>query len=66
MDTKQKRKCQVLTDEKLDDTEVSFQHAPRKSLKHLAQETGVSKSSSRRAIQLLQLRSYKPTAIQAL
>jgi hypothetical protein len=38
----------------------------RKSLKRLAQGTGVSKSSARRATQLLKLRPYKTTAIHAL
>jgi hypothetical protein len=63
---KQKHKCHVLTNENLDDTEARFQHTPRKSLKRLAQETGVSKSSARRATQLLKLRPHKTTAIHAL
>jgi transposase len=49
MDKKAKHKRRVLTEEKLDDTEVRLDHAPRKSLKRLAQETGVSKSSARMA-----------------
>jgi DeoR/GlpR family transcriptional regulator of sugar metabolism len=40
----------VLTEEKLDDIGARLEHTPRKSLKRLAQETGVSKSSARRAI----------------
>jgi hypothetical protein len=36
----------VLT-EKLDDLEARLEHTPRKSLKCLAQETGVSKSGAR-------------------
>jgi hypothetical protein len=43
----------VLTEEKLDDTGARLEIAPRKSLKHIAQETGASKSSTRMAIQLL-------------
>jgi transposase len=39
---KQKHKPRVLTEEKFDDIEVRLEHTPRKSLKHLAQETGVS------------------------
>jgi hypothetical protein len=35
------------------------EHIPRKSLKHLAQVTGVSKSITRTATQLLKLRPYK-------
>jgi hypothetical protein len=34
----------VLTEEKLDDIGVRLEHTPRKSLKRLAQETGVSTS----------------------
>jgi hypothetical protein len=55
----------VLTEEKLDDIEARFEHTPRKSLKRLAQETGVSKSSARTATQLLKLGPYK-TAIHVL
>jgi biotin operon repressor len=59
---KQKHKHQVLT-EKLGDIGARLEHMPRKSLKHLAQETGMSKSSARRATQLLKLRPYKTTVI---
>jgi ribosomal protein L35 len=61
---KQKHKRHVLTEEKVDDTEAKLEHTPRKSLKHLAQETGVSKSNARRVTQLLKLRPYKTTVIQ--
>jgi hypothetical protein len=43
----------VLTEEKLDDTGAMLEHTPRKSLKHLAQVTGVLKSSTRTATRLL-------------
>jgi hypothetical protein len=56
----------VLTEEKLDDREARLEHAPSKSLKCLAQETGGSKSSARMATQLLKLRPYKTTVIHAL
>jgi hypothetical protein len=46
LDKKQKHKRQVLTEEKLDDIGAGTEHTPRKSLKCLAQETGVSKSSA--------------------
>jgi hypothetical protein len=46
IDKKQKHKCQVLTEEKLN----AIGARPRKSLKHLVQETGVPKSTARRAI----------------
>jgi hypothetical protein len=36
----------VLTEEKLDDVGARLEHIPRKSLKRLAQETGVSRSSA--------------------
>jgi hypothetical protein len=44
----------VLT-EKFDDVWARLEHTPIKSLKLLSQETGVSKSSARRATQLLKL-----------
>jgi hypothetical protein len=54
-DKEQKHKCRVLTEEKLE----AIRARPRKSLKCLAQETGVSKPSARTATQLLKLRPYK-------
>jgi hypothetical protein len=66
IDKKQKCKCQVLTEVKLDDTRARLGHTSRKSLKHLDQETEVSKSSARTATQLLKLRSYKTTVIHTL
>jgi hypothetical protein len=42
------------------------EHAPIKSLKRLAQESGVSKSSARRATQLLKLTPNKTPVIHAL
>jgi hypothetical protein len=53
----------VLTEEKLDDTGASLEHSHRKQPEHLAQETGVSKSSARRATKFLKLRPYKTTGI---
>jgi hypothetical protein len=50
----------------LDDIAARIEHTPRKSLKSLTQETGVSKSSARRAKKLLKLRPYKTTVIHAL
>jgi hypothetical protein len=47
-DKKMKRKYQVLT-EKLDDIGTRLECTPRKSLKHLDEETGVSKSSAKTA-----------------
>jgi hypothetical protein len=62
-DKEQKRKRRVLTDEKLHATGARLEHTPRKSLKRLAQDTGVSQSSVRGATQFLKLRLYKTTAI---
>jgi hypothetical protein len=61
IDKKWKHKHWVLSEEKLDDIGARLVHTPRKSLKHPAQETKVSKSSARRATQLLKLKSYKTT-----
>jgi hypothetical protein len=58
MDKKQKQR-QVLTEEKLDDIVPRLEHTLRKSLKRLAQETGVSKSNAKTTTQLLKLRPYK-------
>jgi hypothetical protein len=52
IEKKQKHKRPVLT-EKLDDIGARLEHTPRKSLKRLAQETEVSKSSVRMETQLL-------------
>jgi hypothetical protein len=53
IDKKQKHKRRVLTEDKLDDRGAKLEHTPRKSLKRLAQETGVSKSNARTATQLM-------------
>jgi hypothetical protein len=65
-DKKQKHKFRVLTEEALDDIRARLEYTPSKSPKHLAQETGVSKSSVGMATQLLKLKPYKPTVIHAL
>jgi hypothetical protein len=56
----------MLTEEKFDDIRARLKHTPRKSLKRLAHETGMSKSSARKSIQLLKLRPCKTTVIHAL
>jgi hypothetical protein len=56
----------VLTEEKLDDIGARLEHTLRKSLKRLAQESGVSKFSARTAAQLLKLRPYRTTVIHVL
>jgi hypothetical protein len=60
---KQEHKRQVLTEEKLHDIGARLEHTPRKSFKHIAKETGMSKSSARRATQLLKLRPYTKIVI---
>jgi hypothetical protein len=65
-DENQKYKRRVLTEEKLDDIEARLEYAPRKLLKRLAEETGVSKYCKGTATQLLKLRPYKTTVINAL
>jgi hypothetical protein len=65
IDKKQKHKRRVLT-EKLGDVRARLEHTPRKSLKRLAQENGVSKCSARTATKLLKLKPYKTTVIDAL
>jgi hypothetical protein len=52
-DKKQKHKIRALTVVKLNDVGARLEHTPTKSLKRLAQETGVSKSSARTSTQLL-------------
>jgi transposase len=63
---KQNHKRRLLTEEKLDDIGARFEHTPRKSLKRLAQEAGVSEYSTRTAKQLLKLRPYRTTVIHDL
>jgi transposase len=65
IDRGKKRKRRVLT-EKLDIIWARLEHIPRKPLKRLAQETGVSESSARSSTQLLKFRVYITTVIQDL
>jgi hypothetical protein len=66
VEKKQKHKRRVLTEEKLDDIGARPEHTPRKSMKCLAQETGVSKSSARRATQLLNSSNPHPPCSHAI
>jgi hypothetical protein len=66
IDKKQNQNCRVLTEEKLDDIGATLEPTLGTSLKRLAQETGMPKSSTRTATQLLKLQSYKTTVIHAL
>jgi hypothetical protein len=62
IDEKQAHKHRVLT-EKINDIRAIPEHIPTKSLKRLAKQTGMFKSSVRRATQFLALRPYKTTVI---
>jgi hypothetical protein len=55
----------VLTEETLDDIGAKLEISPRKSLKQLVQETGVSRTSAQRATKLLKLQPYKTTVIHS-
>jgi hypothetical protein len=55
----------MLTEETLVDIGARLEHTSGKSLKRLAEETGVSKCSARMATRLLKLRPYKTTVIHA-
>jgi hypothetical protein len=46
IEKKEKHKRRVLAEEKLDDIGARLERTPRKSLKRLAQETGVSKQQN--------------------
>jgi hypothetical protein len=65
MAKKHKHKRRVLTEKKLDDPGAGLEHTPRKLLKHLPQETGVSQSIARMATQMQKLRPYKRTVIHS-
>jgi hypothetical protein len=61
----QEKDCLLLIEEMLDNIGARLEHTSKKSLKCLAHETGVSKSSARMATQLLELALYKTTIIHA-
>jgi hypothetical protein len=61
LDKKPARKRRVLTEEKLDEIGARLEHTPHKSLRCLAQEMGISKSSAATATKLLKLRPYEVT-----
>jgi transposase len=63
LDRKAESKRRVLTEEKLDEIGAQLEHTPRKSLRRLAQETGISISSARTAIRLLKHVTFKTVVI---
>lgn len=56
----------MFSEEKLDKAGDKLEYTPQKSVRHLVQETDISKLSAAKAIKLLKRRSYKTTVIQAL
>jgi hypothetical protein len=66
IDKKQKHKCRVLTEDKLDDRGARVECIHTESLNHLSQETGVSQSTAKKGNKLLKLRPYKTTEIHTL
>jgi hypothetical protein len=66
IDTKPTPKRRLLSVETLEDIGARLEHTPRKSVKRLTEDTGVSKSSARMATWLLKLRPYKTTVIHTL
>lgn len=62
-DRKPESKRRVLTEEKLDEIGAKLEHSPRKSLRRLAQETGVSITSARTATILLKQSAFEKLVI---
>ena len=56
----------VLTEEKLDEIGFRLEQSPQKSLRRLAQQVGVSKSSVQLATKLLKLKPYKTRIVHQL
>ncbi|PSN44757.1 hypothetical protein C0J52_10733, partial [Blattella germanica] len=59
LDKKPKVTKRVLTEEKIHQIGERLEHMPTKSLRRLAQETGVSKVSALRTTKLLGLKPYR-------
>lgn len=59
LDRKPELKRRVLTEEKLDEIGARLEHSPRKSLRCLAQETGVSITTVRTATKLLKQPTFE-------
>jgi hypothetical protein len=60
------KRNRVLTEEKLDDSGRRLGNSPRKSLRRLALQNGVSVSSVWTATKLLHIRSYKITVVSEI
>jgi transposase len=59
LDRKPELKRRVLTEEKLDEIGARLEHSPRKSLRRLALETGVSITTVRTAAKLLKQHAFE-------
>jgi hypothetical protein len=59
-------KRRVLTEEKLDEIGARLEHSPQKSLRLIAQETGISKTSARTATILLKLKPNETAVVHEL
>jgi hypothetical protein len=66
LDKKPAKKHSVFTKEKLDEIGARLEHTPQKSLRCLAQETGISKSSAAKVTKLIKLRPYEMTVVHAM
>ena len=66
LDKKPKVTKRVLTEEKIHQIGERLEQTPTKSLRRLAQETGVSKASALRATKLLGLKPYRITVVHEL
>jgi hypothetical protein len=58
-DRKPLKRNRVLTEEKLDEIGLRLENSPKKSLRRLAQQSGVSVGSAWKATKLLHIRPYK-------
>ena len=66
LNKKRVQQRRVLPEEKLDEVRARLEHTPKKSLKVLAQETNISKSTAAVATKLLKFKLYKVTVVHAL
>jgi hypothetical protein len=64
LDKKKHRKRHILTEEILDDIGARLEASPKISLRRLALECGLSKTTTHVAIKLLKQHSYESTLVQ--
>jgi len=56
----------LFTEQRLDWIEAGLDHCPRKSVRRLAQKTGISKLPARTNTEFLKLKQFKTTAVHEL